>query len=291
MPWLLIKLPAAPADVDIISEALESSGALAVTVQAQSDEERFQSALETTPLWNENQVVGLFAEGTDPNAVLSNLRDVTGRVLKHQVSELPDADWGRAWMSQYRPIQISPRLWICPTWREPPDPRAINLLLDPGLAFGTGTHPTTALCLRWLTEQQLTDARVIDYGCGSGILAIAALKLGAKEALGTDVDAQALTVSRENAARNGVVERLRTCLPGELRDDDSGDVVVANILAEPLIALAPELTRRVQPGGLLALSGLLTTQADEVKSHYAAHFALEQQERDGWALLAGRRLN
>lgn len=291
MSWLLIKISVPLPYVDAICEALETQGALSVTIEALNEEERFQSGIEATTLWSENRVIGLFPGETGTTDIVMALeRAVDGRCFPYEFGELPEADWGRAWMVHYQPLQVAPRLWICPSWHEPPDPQAINLLLDPGLAFGTGTHPTTALCLRWLSEQTLNGRTVIDYGCGSGILSIASLKLGADRAIGLDIDPQALVVTRENAARNHVEARLQALEPTAISRGCTADIVVANILAEPLISLAPEIMRCVTSGGSLALSGLLTNQADEVASHYASQFALQRQEREGWVLLAGPRI-
>ncbi len=291
MPWLLIRFTASPQNVACLADALEACGALAVTIEGETTEQRLQSASEEAGLWSQNRVVGLFPEQTEVHRVLAKLREqFADAALEHEVDELPDADWSRAWMANYRPLQITPRLWICPTWCEPPDTEAINVFLDPGLAFGTGTHPTTALCLRWLADDHTTGRTLIDYGCGSGILAVAALKFGATRAVGVDVDPQALAASRENAARNGVGERYLACPPSDLATDAAADILVANILAGTLVELAPELARRVKPNGRLALSGVLTDQVAEVRGCYASHFALQVQEEDGWAILFGRKL-
>lgn len=275
-----------------MAETLEACGAAAVTIENESGEQRLQNALEEAALWSANRIAGLFGEETNVESVREQLQRSLGYDPgTPTVERLPDADWARVWMEHYEPVKIAPRLWICPSWRTPPDPTATNILLDPGLAFGTGTHPTTALCLRWLEEQDCAGQTIIDYGCGSGILAIAALKRGATRAIGIDVDPQALTASRDNAARNGIGARYESCLPPELGSDVSADVVLANILAGTLIELAPELTRRVKKNGLLALSGVLTAQAPEVCVHYARHFRLHCEEQDGWMLIAGSKLS
>ena len=194
-------------------------------------------------------------------------------------------------MDDFRPMRFGERLWIVPTGYEPPDPIAINLLLDPGLAFGTGTHPTTALCLEWLDANPPVDASAIDYGCGSGVLAIAALRLGARHCIGVDLDPQALTATRDNAHRNGLPdEHLPVCLPRDLRTDPV-DLVMANILSGPLVELAPALSGLVRPGGQLILSGLLEEQADAVTAAYSGSFRMAPSTlSDGWALLAGTRV-
>lgn len=193
-------------------------------------------------------------------------------------------------MDNFHPMRFGRRLWIVPSWHAAPEPGAVNLLLDPGLAFGTGTHPTTALCLEWLDAQTLAGEQVLDFGCGSGILAIAALLLGADHAIGTDIDIQAIEASRDNAKRNGIAEdRFALYLPEQLPAGQS-DTVVANILAGPLVALAPQIIERVKPGGRLALSGILAEQADDVRAAYADAFRLDPTaEKDGWVRISGTR--
>lgn len=193
-------------------------------------------------------------------------------------------------MDNFQPMRFGQRLWIVPSWHAAPEPDAVNLLLDPGLAFGTGTHPTTALCLEWLDAQQLQGRQVLDFGCGSGILAIAALLLGAEQAVGTDIDIQAIEASRDNAGRNGIdPARFPLYLPEQLPDGQA-DVVVANILAGPLVELAGQIGERVKPGGLLALSGILVEQAEEVRAAYADKFDLDPTaEKDGWVRITGIR--
>lgn len=290
MPWLLIKLRTPRDLVPLVNDVLEACGALSVTIEGADAEPRLQRELEDVPLWTENRVVGLFPEATDTGAILDAVHTAVGAtaIASHEIERLADADWERAWMANYEPVQIAPRLWICPSWRTPPDPAAINVRLDPGVAFGTGTHATTALCLQWIAEQSWNHRTLIDYGCGSGILAITALKLGASHAIGIDTDPLAISVSHDNAAANSVGERYRTGTPTELTDARA-DVVVANILAGVLIETAAELTRRVASGGRIVLSGILIDQAAEVMEHYSAHFSFEQRVRDDWALLAGTK--
>jgi len=187
-------------------------------------------------------------------------------------------------------MHFGANLWVVPSWLTPPEPDAANIILDPGMAFGTGTHATTAMCLEWLAAHPPRNLEVIDYGCGSGILAIAALKLGAAHALATDTDPQALTVSHENAERNQVTGRLALYLPDALPAQASADVLLANILAGPLVQLAPRLTALVRPGGRLILSGLLASQVAEVETAYATHFVFERRVHDGWAMLAAQKI-
>lgn len=291
MPWLVLKLPAQASQAPWVAGALEACGALSVTIESAGGEERLQQGNEEVPLWDENQVSGLFPENTAVEPVLEAVRRALGTAdpPAWQAAQLEDTDWVRAWMADYWPLEVVPGLWVVPSWCEPPDPRAVNVVLDPGLAFGAGTHPSTALCLAWLAAQPPAGCTVIDYGCGSGILAIAALKLGAARATGVDIDPQAIMASRANAERNGVAAQYDSVAPQAL-GAGTAEVVVANILARTLVELAPELTRRLRPGGRIALSGVLDEQAEPVRNAYAADFALETRERDGWVLLAGRKL-
>jgi len=243
-------------------------------------------------MWGQTRLTGLYPADTDMDSVLQAF---PGRLLQQanqRVEILEDKDWEREWMQHYQPMQFGPRLWVCPSWLEPPEPDAINLLLDPGLAFGTGTHPTTALCLAELDALDPAGKTVVDFGCGSGILAVAALKLGAERALGIDNDPQALRASRDNARRNGLPDNaLPVALPGDGIEQDyvgQADIVVANILAGPLVALSGKLLAFLAPGGTLLLSGLLASQADELCAHYAGTVALSVAgELDGWVCLRG----
>lgn len=291
MSWLKLKLRVGREQAERLGVALEAAGAISVTLEDAADEPLLETAWEATPTWSQIFVTGLFPGETDIAALMNLLQQAgaVSAVTPHEAETLPDQDWERVWMERYRPIQVGRRLWIVPSWCAPPEPDAVNVILDPGLAFGTGTHPTTALCLEWLSEQDLPGKTVIDYGCGSGILAVAALKLGAHRAIATDIDARTLDVARDNAVRNGVAERLQVCEPAALTSATSADVVIANILAGPLIELAPTLTRLVRTGGSLALSGLMTPQADEVRQAYQPAFLLEQRQREEWVLLAGRQ--
>ncbi|MBI3898175.1 MAG: 50S ribosomal protein L11 methyltransferase [Gammaproteobacteria bacterium] len=291
MPWIQLTLPVTAEQTETATEALEECGAISVTLQDAAGEIVIETQWQQTPLWSKVQVTALYAEDAD----LDGIRQTLARYLAldhlpaFSVERVDDQNWAHAWKAQYKPLSMGGRLWICPSWCEPPEPEAVNIILDPGMAFGTGTHPTTAFCLRWLAEQDLRDKIVLDYGCGSGILAIAALKLGARGAWAADIDEQALTVTRENAERNGVTDRLHILLPSALPTDCTADLVLANILAGALIELAPALTDYTRPGGSLALSGILTEQAAEVGAHYSKYFDLQQREHEGWALLAGAK--
>lgn len=236
--------------------------------------------------------IGLYDAETYMTAVVDALQGhpLLGAGFAHKIEQLEDKDWEREWMDNFHPMLFGERLWICPSWRPVPDPEAVNVMLDPGLAFGTGTHPTTALCLQWLDGLDLRGKTVIDFGCGSGILAIAALKLGAAQAIGIDIDPQAIQASRDNAQRNGVADRLALYLPQAQPRELHADVVVANILAGPLRELAPLIIDLPRPGGFLGLSGILASQAQSGAQAYAAAFALDPvAEKDEWCRITGQR--
>lgn len=297
MPWLQIKVATSPEQAETYEDLLLAAGCAAVTYQDAADQPIFEPDLGTTPLWNQTVVTGLFATEHDLRETLELLASAqrqafpdTAQLPEFKAEILEDKDWEREWMEHYHPMQFGRRLWVCPSWREAPDPDAVNLMLDPGLAFGTGTHPTTALCLEWLDEQDLDGCQVIDYGCGSGILGIAALLLGARHVLAVDIDPQALTATEDNLSRNGLSpERLQACLPLSA-PKLQGDILVANILAGPLCELAPTLAERVRPGGQILLSGLLSQQADELISTYSQWFRMDSPaEREGWIRLSGIR--
>ncbi|MBX9912717.1 MAG: 50S ribosomal protein L11 methyltransferase, partial [Pseudomonadaceae bacterium] len=202
MPWLQVRLAISPEQAETYEDALLNVGAVSVTFMDAEDQPIFEPDLGTTPLWSHTHLLALFEDGTDAEQLLAQLELLTGAPLPQHHSEvLADQDWERSWMDNFHPMRFGQRLWIVPSWHAAPEPDAVNLLLDPGLAFGTGTHPTTALCLEWLDGQDLTDCNLLDFGCGSGILAIAALLLGAKQAVGTDIDYQAIEASRDNAER------------------------------------------------------------------------------------------
>lgn len=290
MAWLKLTLRAGKDQAERLTELLDEHGAIAVTLEDAVNEQLIETRWDQTPLWREVTLSALFPAPTDSAALLEHVRRAGIELLGPAVTGiLEDQDWARVWMDRYQPIKVGRDLWICPSWCTPPETAAVNIILDPGLAFGTGTHATTALCLQWLSEQNLRDKDVIDYGCGSGILAIAALKLGARHAIATDLDPQALAVARENAARNAVLDRLHVCEPATLPESTSADVVLANILAGALVELAPRLTALTRAGGQLALSGIMSHQAEEVRAAYAASFELVVHAREEWVLLTGTK--
>ncbi|MEW6037512.1 MAG: 50S ribosomal protein L11 methyltransferase [Pseudomonadota bacterium] len=275
-----------------ISDALTDFGALSVSFQDAGDQPLFEPPVGTTPVWAQTRVAGLFEEGGDLTAVRSALvrRFGAERLQDWSEEKLADQAWERAWLEHFRPMRFGSRLWVCPTGFTVEESDSVVMLLDPGLAFGTGTHPTTALCLEWLDAADLHGASVVDYGCGSGILGIAAALLGASPVHAVDIDPQALAATAENAGKNRVGERIEVSLPWNLADFES-DVVMANILANPLMELADELRLRVRAGGRIVLSGILAEQADAVASVYARKgFEMEPAVfSEGWARLAGVR--
>ncbi|MDZ7751654.1 MAG: 50S ribosomal protein L11 methyltransferase [Gammaproteobacteria bacterium] len=290
MAWTQIKFQVTADQADDLVAALEAEGALSVTLADAGDEPQYQSDPLAAPLWRATWVTGLFAADRDPAAVVDGVAAGWSGTLPDPVVEcLPDQEWELAWKDGFEALYYGNRLWVVPNWLEPPDPRAVNIRMDPGLAFGTGTHPTTALCLEWLDRRDLDGARVVDYGCGSGILAIAALRLGAAQAWATDIDSRAMDATADNARHNGVAHRLHVTAPLEI-PGGSADVVVANILAGPLVDLVPTLEGLLAPAGTLLLSGLLEEQMGEVEAAYAPRLEpTARLLRDGWALLVLKR--
>jgi len=296
MRWLQLTFDCPQTDAGFLESILEEAGALSVTYADAGDQPLFEPPPGETPLWQDIRLVALFEGETDLTTLLSQLKSACEQHLPkiswHDPSSeiLQDKDWVREWMDEFKPIPFGQKLWVCPSWHTPPDPDAVNLMLDPGLAFGTGTHPTTAQCLEWLDSQDLTGKTLIDYGCGSGILAIAGLKLGAITGWGTDIDPQALEASRANAEQNAIKpEQLNLCLP-EALPDIQADLVMANILAGPLKELYPKLDALCKQGGQLILSGILAEQADDLIDTYQQSFDFEPvQQREEWVFLAARR--
>lgn len=278
-----------------VEEILIRHGAQSVTYSDAGDVPVLEPGPGETPLWNTTCITGLFDAGVDMDAVLADLRAslALDQLPDHRLETLADREWEREWLRDFGPMRFGVRLWVCPTGSEPDRSDAVVVRLDPGLAFGTGTHATTAMCLEWLDSIELQGRAVLDYGCGSGVLAIAALKLGCAHAHAMDIDVQAITATRENAAQNWVQERLTVSTSP---DDIEGrfDVVIANILAGPLVELAESVSDRVRPGGQLALSGILSEQAADVIAAYAPHIDFDNpefREQDGqtWTRLTGRK--
>lgn len=291
MPWLQVRLAIQPDQAEQWEDTLLELGAVSVTFMDGEDQPIYEPDLGTTPLWSHTHLLALFEDDVDAQALAQHIKLLGGENTPElDIERIEDQDWERSWMDNFHPMRFGLRLWIVPSWHAAPEPEAVNLLLDPGLAFGTGTHPTTALCLEWLDGQPLDDCNVLDFGCGSGILAIAAKLLGAKQLTCTDIDVQALEATRDNANRNAIAaEDMLVYLPEDMPQQQF-DVVLANILAGPLVSLAPQLIAHTRTGGRLALSGILAEQAQEVRDAYSDAFALDPTaEKDGWVCISGVR--
>jgi ribosomal protein L11 methyltransferase len=293
MSWQSVRILVDSKQAEPLSDALVEAGALSVSLEDADAGTADETPLfgepdhPTAELWPHSIAIALLDEDADVATTLAAAAKLAGIPVPtdYTVETVEEQDWVRLTQSQFDPIPISPRLWIVPTWHDAPNPHAINLKLDPGLAFGTGSHPTTRLCLRWLDAHLQGGETLLDYGCGSGILAIAAAKLGAARVDGVDIDSQAVTASHDNATLNEVPAHF--CLPGDLMPGQY-DLVVANILTNPLKGMAPLLTGRVRPGGRLVLSGILAEQADDVMAVYRDSIDFDPPEIDeGWVRLAG----
>lgn len=293
MPFIQLTMDIGATDPAPYEAALTELGALSITLQDAADNPVLEPAPGTTPLWPSVRLSALFDGETDAAWLKQAVREAFPE-LPLTLEELADRAWEREWLKDFKPMSFGRRLWVCPGEQAPPetdsadDAPMVIVKLDPGLAFGTGTHPTTALCLEWLDGAQLQGKRIIDFGCGSGVLAIAALKLGAAHAIGIDIDPQALIATRDNAARNDVTE-LEVQLAEQLPSAPA-DVLLANILAEPLDQLAPTLAHLVRPGGHIVLSGVLESQAEAVAARYAPWFDIAPiTTRNEWARIDGVR--
>lgn len=293
--WQELRFNTTPNHIDSLEDWLFEQGALAVTLEDNADEPLLEPGPGETPLWQNIKLVALFETGLELSQILAEVPSQWVTASEEEATFVPDQDWERAWMADFEPLQMGNRLWICPSWCEPPDPNAVNINLDPGLAFGTGTHPTTAMCLAELDASIKPGVNLIDYGCGSGILAIAGLKLGAARAFAVDNDPQAVTATLDNAQRNAIAEEQLDVFLVSQADAKARlrpvELVVANILAGPLEALAPTLIDLIKPGGRLILAGLLSEQAAGLIAAYKPWVTLTAvQEREGWTLLAGEKL-
>jgi ribosomal protein L11 methyltransferase len=299
MAWLLLKIDATEQNADAISDALMDIGALSASIEDANAETAAEQAIFGEPssaeiqypppgIWQQNIVTAMFDEGTDVVAIISALCSETGIAsFNYHTESIAEQDWVRATQAQFDPIKINDKLWIVPTWHEAPNSTAINIVLDPGLAFGTGSHPTTSLCLEWLTQQNLKDKSVLDYGCGSGILAIAASKLGACPVSGVDIDTQAIISSRYNAEQNQISVNF---VDANNFNHQVFDLVVANILSSALMVLAPALAKYCKTSGKLALSGILQEQNEMLIARYSEWFNMDAPtQKNGWVLLTGTK--
>lgn len=292
MPWIQLRISADEETAEKYSDWLMACGSQAVTFIDAKDTPIYEPLPgDEVVYWHNTVVMGLYDASHDMDKVIAYLQSIhpDKKAMRYKLEQLEDKDWEREWMDNFHPMKFGDRLWICPSWRDVPDPSAVNVMLDPGLAFGTGTHPTTALCLTWLDGLDLKGKTVVDFGCGSGILSLAALKLGAEKVIGIDIDPQALQASLENAKRNGVEDRLALYLPAD-QPEIKADVVVANILAGPLRELAPVIIEFVGDHGLLALSGVLENQAQELQLLYGKWCDMDEiAVQEEWVRLSGTR--
>ena len=293
MAWLLLKIRANEQNADAISDALMNIGALSASIEDANAETLSEQAIFGEPgdpppgIWQQNIVTAMFDEDADAGKIIDALsRETAITKFQYSTETIAEQDWVRATQAQFDPIKITDKLWIVPTWHVAPDEDAINIVLDPGLAFGTGSHPTTSLCLEWLTQQKAMPS-VLDYGCGSGILAIAAKKLGAESVVGVDIDDQAIIASDYNARQNKVDIEF---FDANAFTHRTFDVVVANILSSALMVLAPALAKYCKTGGKIALSGILESQKDALTARYSEWFDMEApRQKDAWILLTGTK--
>ena len=291
MPWLQLKFDSSPEQVDHVSDLLTELGAAAVTFEDGAYQPLFEPDPGETRLWNNTRIIGLFDANVDMPAIIEQMKQSLGEQAPQQVqvNPLEDKDWVRAWMDTFKPMRFGQNLWICPSWHTPDEPNAVNVMLDPGLAFGTGTHPTTALCMEWLDANPPADLNVIDFGCGSGILAIAAALLGAKYVEAVDHDPQAVSATNDNAEKNKVSDKINALLPRQF-EDTPADLILANILANPLLELAPRFAYLLKPGGQIVLSGILAEQAGQILQCYEEWFELQPPaQQDDWVRIDGVR--
>lgn len=292
MPWIQLRVSTTEEKAEQVSDMLMGWGAQAVSFLDAHDTPIYEPMPGEVIYWTNTVVVGLFDAEHPMDKVVKQLQQVSffKDGVDYKLEQLEDKDWEREWMDNFHPIKFGRRLWVCPSWRDIPDPTAVNVMLDPGLAFGTGTHPTTALCMQWLDATIEPQQTVVDFGCGSGILGIAALKLGAKRVVGVDIDPQAIEASQANAKRNNVEGQIELYLPKNQPANFQADVVVANILAGPLAELKAVISSYVKPGGKLALSGILHSQAQGVIDAYSDEFSFDPVAgQDEWVRLSARK--
>tara|TARA_Y100000588_G_scaffold382985_1_gene471522 strand:+ start:2100 stop:2954 length:855 start_codon:yes stop_codon:yes gene_type:complete len=269
---------------DELSDWFEMTGAVSVTFSDKEDDPILEPELGTTPLWNQVVVTALFSEEYNVEQIRKNFVDAFP-AFNALIEKVEEREWTRVWMDQFQPMKFGDNLWICPSWQTPPNPNAVNLILDPGLAFGTGTHQTTSLCLTWLDGANLQGRTLLDFGCGSGILALAALKLGAQHTSALDIDPQALTATQNNAKDNQIdMSRLTVGFPDDIQTPV--DIIIANILLKPLLELQDKFISLLKPQGRLIVSGILKEQIDELVEHYAHFFEIKEKKTlEDWALI------
>lgn len=293
MTWWQFSLNCQASELEQVEALMQELGALSISLRDAGDEPIYEPLPGDNPVWQESIVTATFGSDLDPGLLRQQLTMGLPRHLAGEIRQekLEEQSWEQAYRQHFQPLQCAPDLWIVPSWLEPPVPEATVIRLDPGLAFGTGSHPTTSLCLAWLGANKIKDRRVIDFGCGSGILAIAAIKLGAKQVTAVDIDEQALIACQSNMEANAIgSEQIQVCQPENLTTTAT-DLLVANILAGPLVELAPRFASLVRPGGQILLSGILKTQLEEIQSRYQVFFDLDPASyRDEWVCVSGYRL-
>ncbi|MCW8932915.1 MAG: 50S ribosomal protein L11 methyltransferase [Gammaproteobacteria bacterium] len=293
MAWLQLTLEATHRNSEQLSDILSQAGAASVTLQDAHDDPIFEPPPGSTPLWKDLFLTGLFEADINVDSVLSFIETHYGKLPPYTLNPLEDKDWIRAWMDDFKPMQFGERVWICPSWHTPPDPDAVNIMLDPGLAFGTGTHPTTSLCLKWLDLHFQGPIEVIDYGCGSGILGIAAGLLGATRVYAVDLDPQALLATQANAEKNNIVNNIKMFSVPDFKQQNKTlqcPLLLANILAGPLVDLSTMLSSHVAPKGKIVLSGILAEQADKIAATYQKWFRIDEIIQEGdWVRVVGTK--
>lgn len=294
--WQQLTIRVRSADAEPLEDELLAAGAVSISYLDAEDQPVFQEEPGSTPLWDNSVLLALFEQDTILDELLERLRDnsAIANAATLAVEQVKDQAWERSWMESFQPIQFGKNLWVCPSWQEPPEPAATNILMDPGLAFGSGSHNTTALCLQWLEQAELQGKTVIDYGCGSGILAIGAALLGAERVIAVDNDPQAVLATLDNSQRNGLdLSHFHTYLPEALPEslfETPADILIANILAAPLIELAPHFMKLLSVNGKLVLSGLLDTQIEDVMAAYSQWIEFSAPTLDAeWVRLDGTR--
>jgi len=295
MSWTQVTFVVDAADVDKMSNMLEGFLAQAITSENAGEDEFYEVAFPGTPDWQKIKLTALFNDTVELEPIIefvqTQFSSTTSTEIPVKVVKLVDQDWERVWLASFKPIQVGSNLWVCPSWCEPTEPSARNIVLDPGLAFGTGTHATTNMCLHWLADQNLDGQRVLDYGSGSGILAIAAIMSGASFAEAVDIDPLAVDACVENAVLNKVDQKMHACLPNQLPETPAAtyDLIIANILAEVIIELRDTLLLHLTPNGELLLTGILSSQADKVKTTFGNEFEFQQYDKDQWCLITACR--
>lgn len=292
MSWQKIRFRVDAKQVDAVSSILEAFLVQAITTENAGEDDFFEVAFPGKPDWEQVYISGLFDEKVNAQEIIEFINNSLKpeKPFPVEIEKLVDQDWERVWLSSFKPTEVGNRLWVCPSWTKPPHPEQRNIILDPGLAFGTGTHATTHLCLQWIAENNLENKTVLDYGAGSGILAIASLLCGASHGFAVDIDPLAVQASEENAQRNRVTAKLQAMLPDALSENIKTDIVIANILADVIISLEETLLQHLKSNGILLLTGILSEQTEKVKKAFAGKIDFIERTNQEWSLLIGKRV-